>query len=94
MRNYRHWAACRQADPDIFFPEKPTDVEITEAQMWCNTCPVRLECLAEGTDNDLVGIWGGVLNPGVVHNERAAARREWMREYQARRRAAARLVAA
>ncbi len=94
MRNYRHWAACRRADPEIFFPEKPTDTDLAEAQMWCNSCPVKVQCLAEGAENNLLGIWGGVLNPGTVHNERAAARREWMRKYQADRRAAARLATA
>jgi WhiB family redox-sensing transcriptional regulator len=35
---------CRSNDPELFFAESPTDVEL--AKSLCRSCPVRVECLA------------------------------------------------
>jgi WhiB family redox-sensing transcriptional regulator len=59
-------AACRGADPDLFFPTKG-DSPAAEAKAYCNgtpnrpACPVRRECLrwalAEGEEH---GVFGGL----------------------------------
>jgi WhiB family transcriptional regulator, redox-sensing transcriptional regulator len=51
-------AACADADPDIFFPErgKPT----APAKAICAVCPVRVECLEYALDaSEKFGVWGG-----------------------------------
>jgi WhiB family redox-sensing transcriptional regulator len=42
-------AACRSADPELFFPVSetgPSTAQITEAKAVCARCEVRGECLA------------------------------------------------
>lgn len=52
-------ARCRDADPELFFPDKGAPVR--EARALCNVCPVREECLQHALDNDeTFGIWGGL----------------------------------
>ncbi|RZS87187.1 WhiB family redox-sensing transcriptional regulator [Motilibacter rhizosphaerae] len=51
---------CRGDDPELFFAESPSDVELAKAL--CRTCPVRASCL----DGALLrqepwGVWGGEL---------------------------------
>jgi WhiB family transcriptional regulator, redox-sensing transcriptional regulator len=56
-------AACRRADPELFFP--PTEITVARAQveaakMVCRRCPVSGTCLSWALDNDQeAGIWGG-----------------------------------
>lgn len=51
-------AACRDADPDLFFSSDEGDRE--EAMRLCASCPVRLECLEHALDSrEAYGIWGG-----------------------------------
>lgn len=61
-----HWhraAACRHADPELFFPEGtagPALRQAEEAKRVCMACPVRADCLGwalrHGVD---FGVWGG-----------------------------------
>lgn len=57
---HRH-AACRDEDPDLFFPE--TNATLAEAMDICGRCTVTAQCLAqamaEETGNYRHGIWGG-----------------------------------
>lgn len=42
--NWRHEAACRWEDPDLFFPVGtggPALLQIEEAKAVCHRCPVR-----------------------------------------------------
>lgn len=49
---------CRDADPDLFFAESPTDVE--RAKALCADCPARLECLSGALERrEPWGVWGG-----------------------------------
>jgi WhiB family transcriptional regulator, redox-sensing transcriptional regulator len=49
-------AACRDADPELFFPTK--GVKPTEAKAICATCPVASECYEYATaDRFLHGVW-------------------------------------
>lgn len=52
--------ACREVDPDLFFPGKGEPVD--PARRICAGCPVRAECLAyalAASGPALVGVWGG-----------------------------------
>lgn len=51
-------AACRDLDPDLFFPA-PGESH-TEAQAVCRRCDVQAECLAYAlTSDERFGVWGG-----------------------------------
>ncbi len=51
---------CRESDPEIWFAERPEDVEFAKAL--CRTCPVREACLAGALDRrEPWGVWGGEL---------------------------------
>lgn len=68
-------AACRGADPDIFFPERGDLAE--PALVVCRRCPVRQECLDFAISNrEKVGIWGGLT---------AEDRRQMVRARRARK---------
>ena len=72
---WRSAAACRSADPDLFFPisaSGPGRDQAAEAKAICAACRVRRECLAFALrTGQLHGIWGG-----TTEDERAAARRK------------------
>lgn len=57
-------AACRYADPDLFFPVSASGKslqQVTEAKEVCARCQVRAECLAFALrTNQLHGVWGGM----------------------------------
>ena len=60
---------CRQADPDLWYPDKGASVR--DAKRVCRDCPVRDECLEWAMDNDeRYGVWGG-----LSERERRALRR-------------------
>ena len=74
-RVWRTTAACRDTDPDLFFPVGQTGPAITHiasAKAVCDTCAVQVECLeyALMTNQD-AGIWGG-----LTEDERRKIRRE------------------
>lgn len=61
--DWRHEAACRDEDPELFFPigdTGPALHQIEEAKTVCNGCAVIKECLewALETHQD-AGVWGG-----------------------------------
>ena len=61
-------AACRDADPDLWFSPDPADV--ARAQAICAGCPVRAQCSAAADANaELYGVWGGMDRE---HAERAS----------------------
>jgi WhiB family redox-sensing transcriptional regulator len=57
---WRAHAACKDADPDLFFPDR-AGTDISAAQAICAGCPVRAECheFAEAT-SQVHGVWAGV----------------------------------
>ncbi|MYS46759.1 WhiB family transcriptional regulator, partial [Streptomyces sp. SID5998] len=74
MDNWRDHAACRQEDPDLFFPigtTGPALLQTQQAKAVCGRCPVREQCLewALATDQ-AIGVWGG-----TSENERRALKR-------------------
>ena len=51
---------CRREDPELYFAESPSDVELAKAL--CQDCPVRTECLAGALERrEPWGVWGGEL---------------------------------
>ncbi|WNI33923.1 WhiB family transcriptional regulator [Streptomyces sp. ITFR-6] len=63
MQNWRERAACRDEDPDLFFPigtTGPALVQAEDAKAVCHGCPVRAECLSWALENGQdTGVWGG-----------------------------------
>lgn len=57
---------CHLADPDLFFAERPDDLE--RAKALCEPCPIRSACLAGALDRaEPWGVWGGeIVDRGVV----------------------------
>ena len=61
--DWRHRAACRDEDPELFFPVSevgPGARQAAEAKAVCARCPVRSRCLDYAIDNGLDhGVFGG-----------------------------------
>jgi WhiB family redox-sensing transcriptional regulator len=58
---WRHRAACRGFDPNLFVPSVEKSGEVAAAVATCAGCAVRADCLAEAlADPRLVGVWGGL----------------------------------
>lgn len=81
MENWRMQAACRDEDPDLFFPigsTGPALVQTEEAKAVCGECSVRELCLEwameHGQDS---GVWGG-----LGEAERRALKRRTRRRAQ------------
>ena len=57
------YAACRDADPEIFFPVSsvgPGRGEVARAKAICARCPVRRQCLQFAlATRQAHGVWGG-----------------------------------
>jgi WhiB family transcriptional regulator, redox-sensing transcriptional regulator len=72
--DWRQRAACRDQDPELFFPLSemgPGARQAERAKSVCARCPVRAECLGYALDNGLDhGIFGG-----TTETERRALRR-------------------
>jgi WhiB family transcriptional regulator, redox-sensing transcriptional regulator len=71
---WRQAAACRDIDPDLFFPigaaGSGAAAQIAEAKRICWTCPVRTPCLGWAIKHyQDYGIWGG-----MTERERQALR--------------------
>lgn len=74
MSRWQEAAACRNAPPELFFPEDHIAGAGTKewraeseavARAWCLRCPVRLECFAFAVEDPHMGaasrgVFGGV----------------------------------
>jgi len=81
---WRRNAACRDTDPDLFFPvgtTGPAIEQIDSAKAVCRRCDAQAACLeyALATNQDS-GVWGG-----TAEEERRVLRKQ----YQARQRRSA-----
>ena len=57
---WHHYAACRGADPELFFPGRGSGPPV-EALSYCERCPVRPQCLSSALEPGeyvTAGIWG------------------------------------
>jgi WhiB family transcriptional regulator, redox-sensing transcriptional regulator len=72
-------AACRDSDPELFFPERatgPTSQQAEQAKQVCQSCPVRTPCLAFALEEGIgFGIWGGTTPEERLAMRRTATRR-------------------
>jgi WhiB family redox-sensing transcriptional regulator len=72
--DWRERAACRDEDPELFFPlsdKGPGARQADEAKVVCARCPVRERCLGYALDHGLDhGIFGG-----LTETERRGLRR-------------------
>jgi WhiB family redox-sensing transcriptional regulator len=89
-RDWWQLAACRESDPELFFPvtaRGPGAGEIAQAKAVCATCEVRRECLQYALATHQVdGVWGGTTED----ERRLHVRRERERQQQRERRDIAR----
>lgn len=59
---WRDRAACRDIDPDLFFPVATGGSSLAQearALAVCRTCTVRAPCLRFAMDTREDGVWGG-----------------------------------
>jgi WhiB family redox-sensing transcriptional regulator len=74
--SWRSFAACRDVDPDLFFPSGTTGGALAQtdaARAVCAGCPVRIACLTFAVaTNQEFGVWGG-----CDEEQRRALRRKW-----------------
>jgi WhiB family redox-sensing transcriptional regulator len=89
-RDWWQLAACRETDPELFFPvtaRGPGAMEIAQAKAVCATCEVRRQCLQYALATHQVdGVWGGTTED----ERRLHVRRERERQQQRERRDIAR----
>lgn len=52
-------AACKNADPEIFFADTNNKDIVATAKSYCGICPIVLQCLTYALANEEHGIWGG-----------------------------------
>jgi len=68
--DWRHRSACRDEDPELFFPQ-----QIEEAKKVCNRCLVINECLKWALESGQeAGVWGGLSEDERRALKRRAAR--------------------
>ncbi|HEY3906453.1 MAG TPA: WhiB family transcriptional regulator [Streptosporangiaceae bacterium] len=83
-------AACRDAEPEVFFPISATAASrdtVQRAKAVCSSCPVQSQCLRYALRHrQEQGIWGGLtederrlLSRRLARNERAATRSDALR---------------
>ncbi|MEV0585804.1 WhiB family transcriptional regulator [Nonomuraea sp. NPDC050310] len=76
--DWRHRAACRDVDPELFFPignTGPALMQIDEAKQVCRSCAVVDGCLKWALESGQdAGVWGG-----LSEDERRALKRRTAR---------------
>src|ERR1700733_10673207 len=76
--DWRHVAACREVDPELFFPignSGPALLQIEEAKQVCRRCTAIEDCLRWAIDSGQdAGVWGG-----MSEDERRALKRRTVR---------------
>ena len=84
IEHWRDRAACRETDPDLFFPAGSTgdaSDHILRAKAVCGMCPVLSQCLEFAFEtNQESGIWGG-----TSEDERRKLRKAWLARRRQRR---------
>ena len=74
--DWRDQAACRGLDPTIFYPVDDDGVSV--AQVVCNACDVRHECLEYALERrEKDGVWGGATERDrrrIIRQRRRASR--------------------
>ena len=77
--NWRQFSACRDTDPDLFFPvgtTGPAIDQIEAAKAVCCQCEVQPACLEFAlATNQESGVWGG-----TSEEERRKLRKAWLQQ--------------
>lgn len=80
--DWRHFSACRDEDPELFFPvgsTGPAAFQIEEAKAVCRRCLSMQTCLVFALEhNEVAGVWGG-----MSEDERKALKRREARNRNA-----------
>ncbi len=75
--DWRQRSACRDTDPDLFFPvgaTGPAVEQIAAAKAVCRQCEAQSECLEFAlATNQESGVWGG-----TCEDERRKLRKAWL----------------
>ncbi len=75
--DWRRQAACKDTDPDLFFPigsTGPAVDQIEAAKKVCRACEAQIACLEFALEtNQESGIWGG-----TSEEERRRIRKTWL----------------
>lgn len=75
--DWRQASACRDTDPDLFFPigtTGPALDQIDAAKAVCHQCEVQAQCLEFAlATNQEAGVWGG-----TSEEERRKLRKAWL----------------
>jgi Transcription factor WhiB. len=82
--DWRSRAACRNEDPELFFPVGTTEralVQLHKAKAVCRMCPVQEPCLAWALRSEPIGQEAGVC-AGLSEGERRALKRRAARTPQ------------
>jgi len=61
--SWQRAAACRSADPELFFPVSSSGRSLEQeerAKAVCRTCMVRRQCLQYAIAANEEGVWGGM----------------------------------
>jgi WhiB family transcriptional regulator, redox-sensing transcriptional regulator len=62
--DWRHRAACRDEDPELFFPigtTGPALLQVDDAKAVCRRCEAVDECLSWALNSEQdAGVWGGL----------------------------------
>ncbi len=86
LTDWRELSACRDSDPDLFFPigtTGPAVEQIEKARAICEMCSVREACLQYALEtNQEAGVWGG-----FPEDERRRLRKRWLAERRRQRQA-------
>lgn len=63
--DWRDHAACRDADPELFFPLGTRGAslpQVEQAKLVCRACPVSRPCLRWALEHGDAGVWGGTTD--------------------------------
>lgn len=84
-----HTAACREEDPELFFPlgtDGPAAIQAEQAKAVCRRCPVIEQCLQFAlAENISDGVFGGLAASERASLRRAATRNNLTQEQTAER---------
>jgi WhiB family redox-sensing transcriptional regulator len=83
--DWRHGAACKDEDPELFFPigtTGPAVFQTEEAKAVCRRCDVREQCLQWALETGQeFGVWGGLSEDERRTLKRRRMGRGAMRNY-------------
>ncbi len=84
LTEWRELSACRDSDPNLFFPTGSTGPaleQIEKAISICSQCAAKEGCLQYALEsNQEAGVWGG-----YAEDDRRRLRKRWLAERRRRR---------